>query len=93
MKKFMLLILLNIFLGCHSQYNIENGNYKSIDNNYAKFKDKDHIYFLGEAPIILKEADFKTFKAYKKLQEKDKIIYDAEDKNSYYYQGKIVKNK
>ena len=40
-----------------------------------------------------KKADFKTFKAYEKLQEKDKIIYDAEDKNSYYYQGKIVKNK
>lgn len=94
MKKLMLVVLLSLVLSCKfDEYNIENNNIKAVDKLYAKLKEKDDIYFMGEAPVLLTGADLKTFKAYKKLQKKDKIEYDAEDKNYYYLYGKIVRNK
>ena len=48
---------------------------------------------MGESPILLTGADLKTFKAYKKLQKKDEIKYDAKDKNYYYLSGRIAWNK
>ncbi|MBP9479052.1 MAG: hypothetical protein KBF12_10565 [Sebaldella sp.] len=95
MKRFMLLIcLLSLFLSCkYDEYNIENNNLKVVDRLYAKPKGKNEIYFMGESPILLTGADLKTFKAYKKLQKKDEIKYDAKDKNYYYLSGRIAWNK
>ncbi|WP_435308999.1 hypothetical protein [Sebaldella termitidis] len=41
----------------------------------------------------LSAADGKSFKHYEEEQEIDGIIYDAEDKNNYYYHGSVVKKK
>lgn len=75
---------------------VENDNLKISGGIYVKSKESDYIYFIsdfGKFAYGMNEADFKTFKSYKKLQERDGIIFDSEDKSNYYKHGEIVKKK
>ena len=77
-----------------NSFELLNGSYSKDKNGVyipqGQIKErKNVIYYLAR----LNNIDIQTFITYESNKEINGIIYDAEDKNYYYYQGKIVKNK
>lgn len=63
--------------------------FEVLDDIYAK--DKKNIYFMG---IKMLNSNPQSFKVYDKIQViSGGFAYEAEDKNNYYKDGKIVKKK
>lgn len=73
------------------------GTFEVLHNAYAK--DKNNVYFYSISitsnpiGIIKKSADSNTFITYEEDKTINGIFYNAEDKNNYYSEGAIVKEK
>ena len=62
--------------------------FKVLKKNYAK--DKNYVYF---GYIVFKNSDPETFIVYETEKKLNNFNYEAEDKNNYYYHGRIMKKK
>jgi hypothetical protein len=71
------------------RYKADAETFKVLEKNYAK--DKKNVYY-GYYNKLLR-SDPETFAVYKTEKKLDGKDYDAEDKNAYYYQGKVVERK
>ena len=90
-----------IYYNGDRQYLIDLNSFELLNSSYSKDKNgiyiprgqikerKTVIYYLAR----LKNTDIQTFITYESNKEINRIIYDAEDKNYYYYRGNIVIRK
>lgn len=77
--------------------NVDSLSFEILDDQYSK--DKNNVYYYGKK---IENADSNTFKLYSDLYKErsinkgvldDSRIYDSEDKNNFYFSGKIIKKK
>lgn len=90
-----------IYYNGDRQYLIDLNSFELLNGSYSKDKNgiyipqrqikerKTVIYYLSR----LNNIDVQTFITHESNKEINRIIYDAEDKNYYYYCGNIVNKK
>ena len=78
----------SVYYGYRKLEKIDPSSFEVLGGFYGK--DKNNVYYFDSK---INNADPETFKVYTEDRYIKDTIYNAEDKNNYYYQEDIVKNK